>query len=85
MWRLDLQAPPHGELVFLRRADERGVVHFLGRHWPTRPHWGHRLVRAEVNFDAHVVHVCGLRRPAPADQPVLRRTRYTYPHRGFRE
>ncbi len=30
-WTLDLQAPPRGVLIYLRRTTERGAVHLLGR------------------------------------------------------
>jgi len=84
-WRLHLQAPPQGHLVFLRRADAHGIVDFLGHRWPVAPAWAHRLVRAEVDFATARVRLYGLRRHAPATQPLLRRVRYVYPRCGFHD
>ena len=83
-WHLDLQAPPCGRLIFLRRASERGIVHLLGHRWLVDRHWSHRLVRAEVDFDAHTIRFYGLRRRAPADQALLHTVPYTFPKKRFR-
>jgi hypothetical protein len=82
-WLLDLQIRPTGRMVFLRRGDEEGVVEFLGHRWLINRQWAHRLVRAEVDFEGHAIACYGLRRQAPAQQPLLRRVRYRYPRDGF--
>lgn len=85
VWRLDLQARPRGCLIFLRRADEQGRVAFLGHRWEVTPHWGHRLVRAEVDLDHDIVRFYGLRRRAPTEQPLLGQVPYHFPREAFTE
>ncbi len=82
-WGLDLQAALRGTLIFLRRTNEQGVVHLLGHPWHIKRAWPHRLVRAEVDFDAHVIRFYALRRQDPAHQPLLRTIPYTFPRKGF--
>jgi hypothetical protein len=84
-WHLDLQARPRGRLIYLRRATARGVVELLGHPWSVAPHWAHRLVRAEVDFDRERLTFYGLRRRAPQQHPLLRRVRYRFPRHGFSE
>jgi len=84
-WALDLQAPPHGCLIYLRRTDEQGVVSLLGRRFPVTPLWCHRLVRCVVDLDHHCIRVFRLRRRDPEDQPLLTTLPYHLPPRRFRE
>ena len=46
---LDLNAPLQGTIIFLRRSDENGNVHLLGKAFRVDQHWVHRLVRCEVD------------------------------------
>jgi hypothetical protein len=84
-WELDLQRPLRGTIVFLRRTDDAGSVHLLGRTFPVDRHWSNRLVRAEVDLAAEEIRVHALRRREPADQPLLRRLGYALPNRAFHE
>lgn len=84
-WRLDLQAPLHGRVIFIRRTTEYGAVALLGHTFRIDPHWCHRLVRCEVLFDQHCIRFYGLRRAQPEAQPLLRETRYRLPERRFKE
>lgn len=84
-WHLDLQAPPRGRAVFLRRTNDTGAVVVLGHTMAVDPLWPHRLVRCEVNFDAHVIQFHRLRRREPLDQPLLNEVRYVVPQRRFKE
>jgi hypothetical protein len=84
-WRLDLQAPPRGRLVFLRRATAAGAVELLGHSFPVSPSWPHRLVRAEVDPDAHRIRFFALRRREPSQQPLLKEVEYRLPNRRFAE
>jgi hypothetical protein len=84
-WRLDLQAHPQGRLVFLRRSNERGEVHLLGRPLAVDPLWQHRLVRAEVDLERGQIRFYRLRRRAPGQQPLVKETRYVLPRRKFTE
>lgn len=84
-WRLDLQAPLHGRLIFLRRTTERGAVSLLGHTISVDEHWCHRLVRCEVLLDDQRMRFYALRRAQPDAQPLLREIPYTLPERRFKE
>lgn len=84
-WTLNLQAQPHGTLMFLRRTTDQGHVSFLGRTFAVDPHWAHRLVRCEVALDEQVIRFYALRRRTPAQQPLLAQVPYTLPNHHFRE
>lgn len=84
-WHLDLQAPLHGQIIFLRRTGEHGTVCLLGRTFLVDPLWCHRLVRCELALDAGCLRFYGLRRAQPDSQPLLRETSYTLPKRRFKE
>jgi hypothetical protein len=81
----DVHAHPHGQIVYLRRTNESGVVYVMGRRWLVDPLWPHRLVRAHVDLDSHSIRFFRLRRKAPADQPLILETAYVRPHRKFQE
>jgi hypothetical protein len=80
----DVNAPLTGTLIFVRRTDDLGRVHLLGKHFPVADHWPHRLVRCEVDLNAHHIRFYALRRRAPADQPLLNQTPYHREHKPFR-
>jgi predicted transcriptional regulator len=80
----DVNTPLTGTLIFVRRTDEAGRAHLLGRAFPVADHWAHRLVRAEVRLDAHEIRFYALRRKAPADQPLLNEVPYHREHKPFR-
>jgi hypothetical protein len=84
-WRLDLQAPPRGRLVFLRRTTARGEVELLGRCFAVAPWWPHRLVRAEVDLDGGSIRFYTLRRRQSSQQPLVREVEYQLPRRRFTE
>jgi len=84
-WRLDLQQPPSGTIVFLRRTDACGRVTLLGRSFLVDKHWLHRLVRADVDLDTHTIRFHALRRREPTSQPLLKTVPYTLPARRFKE
>lgn len=70
-WQLDPQAPPTGQVVVLRRIDPTGAIRLLGRTYPIDPAQPHRLVRVEVDLDAHQFRVYRLRRRTPFEQPLV--------------
>lgn len=84
-WQLDLQAPLRGTIIFLRRTSEHGTTTLLGRRFDVDPAWLHRLVRCEVDLDAHHIRFYALRRRDPAHQPLLREVAYMPPSRRFIE
>ena len=84
-WTLDLQAPPRGRIVFLRRTSEHGAVDLLGHTFQIDSLWCHRLVRCELLLEEHCIQFYGLRRAQPDSQPLLREAPYTFPNRRFKE
>jgi hypothetical protein len=70
-FKFNPHAPLAGTMVFIRRSDETGHVHMLGQRFPVSPHWLHRLVRCEVDFDHRCIRCFALRRRAPTEQPLL--------------
>ncbi len=84
-WTLDLQTPPRGVLIYLRRTTERGAVHLLGRTFDIDPTWPFRLVRCEVHLDAGSMRCYALRRRQPDQQPLLAEIPYALPRRRFYE
>jgi hypothetical protein len=84
-WRLDLQAHPHGRIIFVRRTDAVGAVRLLERSYAVDPRWTNRLVRAEFDLDAGKIRFYALRRKEPTVQPMLRETDHRLPKRKFRE
>jgi transposase len=83
-FRLDLNAPLRGTIVYLRRSDEAGKVSILGHSYPVHQHWPHRLVRCDVSFTQHRIQFVALRRRAPDQQLLLREVNYQFPHRSFK-
>jgi hypothetical protein len=80
---LNLHAPLRGQIIFIRRTDDSGRVHLLGRRFATSPEWPNRLVRCEVDFDQHCIRCFALRRRAPTEQPLLSTLEYHRPHKPF--
>jgi putative transposase len=84
-WRLNLQAPPQGCIIFLRRTDAKGQATILGHVFPVDADWPHRLVRAEVHLTRKRIRFYALRRRDPAYQPLLKEVHYEFPQRCFHE
>lgn len=80
----DLNAAPAGMMIFLRRSDEAGRVHLLGRSFGIPDNWKHRLARCEVDLDAHEIRFFALRRRDPTSQPLLTRVPYHRKHKPFK-
>lgn len=84
-WKLDLQQPLRGRVIFIRRTDDKGSIELLGRTTPVNPNWVHRLVRAEVDLSAGQIQIFALRRREPDKQPLLKTLAYKTPKRRFIE
>jgi len=82
-FKLNLAAPLKGTTIFVRRGDDNGSVHLLGRTFLVDQHWPHRLVRCEVDFTHQSIRFYALRRRDPAPQPLLRETAYPRPTKPF--
>jgi hypothetical protein len=81
-WKLDLQAPLKGLVIFLRRTDAQGRVTFLGHTFSVSSEWCSRLVRAEVDLTRHKIRFYALRRREPHKHRFLGQTNYT-PQRDY--
>jgi hypothetical protein len=82
-FRLELSAALRGTVIFLRRSDERGTVHLLGKAFAVDKRWVHRLVRCEVDFTHQRIGFYALRRREPGDQPLLHELPYARPDKPF--
>ena len=80
---LNLNARLKGTMIFLRRTDENGRAHLLGRTFDVCEHWVHRLVRCEVDFTEQRIRFYALRRRDPGDQPLLHEVSYQRKYKRF--
>ena len=83
-WKLDYNAPFTGSLVQLRRTNEDGQLVILGNRFHVLREWSHRLVRAEVDLEAHEIRISGLRRRETEVQPLLLTVHHKINQRRFR-
>ncbi len=84
-WCLDLQQPPHGQIIFLRRSNDGGQVTVLGRSFTADRHWVNRLVRCTVDLVHQVIHFHGLSRRDPTAQPLIGQASYAIVWKRFHE
>ena len=77
-FKFDPNAELKGLMIFIRRSDEYGAVHLLGRPYPVDKNWPHRLVRCEVSFTHRRICFYALRRREPDDQPLLHEIQYLH-------
>jgi putative transposase len=80
-WKRNDEAKVKGQIIYIRRSDERGQVMVLGRKYEVSANWCHRMVRCEVNIDDKEIRFYGLRRSDWRSQPLLRQTVYELPRR----
>lgn len=83
--KLDLQAPFHGRLIYLRRTTEDGTADLLGHRFPVDKAWPHRLVRADVDLDTHTISFYALRRREPHLHRLLKTIEHPIPQTHFQE
>jgi hypothetical protein len=84
-WKLDLQRPLQGTVIFLRRTNNQGTVELLGRSYHVDSGWPNRLIRAEVNLSRGEIHFYRLRRREPKVQTLATRVSYATPKKRFIE
>lgn len=84
-WRLDLQAPLQGRIIYLRRTTEDGVANLLGHDFLVDEGWPHRLVRAEADLDADAVTFYALRRREPYLHRLIKTVKHHVPDTPFQE
>jgi len=82
-FKLNLGAALRGTIIFVRRSNENGNVHLLGKDFCVDKHWLHRLVRCEADFTHQRIRFYALRRRDPIGQPLLRELPYPRPNKPF--
>jgi len=82
-WKLDLQTPLRGTIVYLRYTNEHGATSILGHTFLVSPVWCQRLVRAETNLIEGQIRFYALRRREPQNQPLLSTHDYHPPKKPF--
>ncbi len=78
-WKLNLQRPLAGRVVYVRKTNETGCVRVLGHCWEASKLWCHRLVRVDVDLTAREVRIYALRRRDPAKHTLLTTHEYEPP------
>jgi hypothetical protein len=71
-WQENFREVPPGQIIYLRRTNDRGQAEVLGRMFDVAPNWPHRLVRAEVDLEHDCIRFYALRRREPDYQPLLK-------------
>lgn len=84
-WKLNLQTPLRGCVIFLRVTSLSGKATLLERTFSVDPNWCGRLVRAEVDLTANEIRFYALRRKHPNEHLLLAAHPYTPPTRRFSE
>ena len=82
-FKLNLNTPLKGTMIYLRRSDDQGNVPLLAQTFPVAEHWVHRLVRCEVDFTHQRIRFYAMRRRNPHHQPLLREVPYPCPNKPF--
>jgi hypothetical protein len=82
-WKLDLQVPLRGQVIYLRYTNEQGKLSLLGHTFLVSPVWSHRLVRAEVDLTHDEIRFFALRRREPHQHALLNTEEYHPPRKPF--
>ena len=84
-WKLNLQKPLQGRVIFLRRTNNEGKADLLGQSFLVDAAWPNRLVRAEVDLTRGEIRFYRLRRREPKQQPLIKTIPYQTPKKRFHE
>lgn len=84
-WQFDMQAPPRGQIVYLRRTNANGELAMFGRNWRLSEPGLRQLVRVELDLTHEQLRFFSLTRNAPQSQPLLLKARFQLPFRRFRD
>lgn len=84
-WKLDLQQPLGGTVVYIRETNAQGQVALLGHTFNASPVWVHRLVRADVDLTRRQIRIHALRRRDPHNHLLLATHQYKPPTKRFQE
>ena len=81
-WQEPIPLVRQGQVIFLRRTNERGEVSLLSRAFPLCAEWPNRLVRCEVDLQTDQIRAYALRRQEPTQQRLLREWEYRLPEKS---
>ena len=84
-WRLNLQQPLTGTVIYVRETNAKGQAVVLGHTFDVSPIWIHRLVRADVDLTKGQVRFYALRRKDPHNHLLLATHDYDTPTKRFKE
>jgi hypothetical protein len=84
-WKLNLQQPLKGTVIFIRVTNQSGQARVLGHTFDVSPIWCGRLVRADVDLTHHTIHFHSLRRKEPHTHSCLATHDYEPPTKRFQE
>jgi hypothetical protein len=84
-WKMNLQQPLRGTVVYLRETNARGQVSLLGHTFDVSPVWTNRLVRADVDLTKQRIQFHALRRRDPHNHLLLATHKYKPPKKAFKE
>jgi hypothetical protein len=71
-WQGNLHEITRGQIIYVRRTNDRGQVEVLGHTFDVASNWPHRLIRAEVDLAQDCIRFYALRRREPDYQPLLK-------------
>ena len=84
-WRLNLQQPLKGTVIYVRETNAKGQAVVLGHTFDISPVWTNRLVRADVNLTKGQILFHALRRKDPHNHLLLATHDYDTPTKRFKE
>ncbi len=84
-WRLNLQRPLQGTVIYVRETNARGQALVLGHTFDVSPIWTNRLVRADVDLTQGQIRFQALRRKAPHNHLLLATHDYETPTKRLQE
>ena len=84
-WRLNLQQPLQGTVIYVRETNAKGQAVVLGHTFDVSPVWIHRLVRADVDLTNGQIRFYALRRKDPHNHLLLATHDYNTPTKRFKE
>lgn len=84
-WKLDLQQPLQGMVIYVRETDAHGRVSVLGHTYEASSLWVHRLVRVDVDLTRRRLRIHALRRRDPHNHLLLATHDYEPPTKRFQE
>jgi hypothetical protein len=84
-WRLNLQRPLQGTVIYVRETNAKGQASVLGHTFDVSPIWTNRLVRADVDLTKRQLRFYALRRKDPHHHLLLTTHDYNTPTKRFQE